>query len=106
MLSHIKRLIEWQGYVVCYSTEDMADRVNQGKLFFLEKLSIEPKAISKLSSICNIVLYVYTNVSLVIFNSNLVKINLLTSLILVLLNAEPPCLVLISSYLTPMNLLC
>ena len=21
-------------YIVCYSTEDMADRVNQGKLFF------------------------------------------------------------------------
>ena len=36
MLSHIKKINrERQGYVVCYSTEDMADRVNQGKLFFL-----------------------------------------------------------------------
>ena len=34
------------------------------------------------------------------------RINLLTSLIQVLLNAEPPCSILISSYVTPMNLLC
>ena len=85
MLSHIKKINrERQGYVVCYSTEDMADRVNQG----------------------NIVLYVYTNVSPIILNSTLVKINLLTSLIQALLNVEPPCSVLISSYVTPMNLLC
>ena len=43
MLSHIKRLIEWQGYVVCYSIEDMDDRVNQGKLFFLANCQLSQK---------------------------------------------------------------
>ncbi len=90
-------------YVVWYSTEDMADRVNQGKLFF-RQIVIWAKSSCKLSSIC--ILYcMYMLMFLApAFNSIWVNIIFLTFLIQEPFNAEPPRSALISSYVTPVDL--
>jgi len=66
----------------------MADRVNQGKLFFLANCHLSQKQFLNWVLFAILYFFVDTNVSPVIFNSNLVKINLLTSPIQVLLNVS------------------